>query len=125
MSELEWGTFKLEALAWGVAQQETEIDVEHVSLDIDQDVLVVPVFDLEDIANKTVSTERVCKVLNSGVVLLRVGLSVLTSEVVDDCRVRSACLLLDRRNGESVSNNLNETASGSRSNDFVWFQPER
>ena len=94
MCELEWSAFKLKSFAWCIAQQEPEVDVENMPFDVNQDVLVVPVFDLKDVADKTVSAKRVCKVLNSSVVLLRAGFPVLTAEVVDDCGVWPACLLL-------------------------------
>ena len=48
--ELERSLLKLDALTRCVAEEEPEIDMHDVSLDIDQDVPVVPVLDLQYVA---------------------------------------------------------------------------
>ena len=44
--------------------------MEHMTFDVNQDVLIVSVLDLEDIADQTVSAERVREVFHSLLVLL-------------------------------------------------------
>ena len=39
-------------VSWRVAQQEAEVNVDHVTLRIQQNVAVVPVFDLQDVAEE-------------------------------------------------------------------------
>ena len=99
--------------------------MENVALNIDQDVLIVTILDLENVANKTVSTERIGEVLDGLVVLLRSCLAKLTTEVVDDSGVSSTSLLLNRGDGEGVRDNFNESTVRTCGNNLIGFEPER
>lgn len=51
--------------------------MQHVTLDVDQNVLIVSVFDLQDVAYETVCTERIGEVFNSLLVAFATGLAIL------------------------------------------------
>ena len=57
LGQLEGRRLELEALARRVRQQEAEVDVEHVALNVNQDVLIMSVLYLKDIANQAVCTQ--------------------------------------------------------------------
>jgi len=46
LCQLEWSLFQLDTFAWGIREKETEVDVNDVSLDINQDISIMPVFNL-------------------------------------------------------------------------------
>ena len=66
-----------------------------MTLDIDQNVLIMSVFDLQDVADQTVSAKRVGEILNGNLVLFRAGFAVLASEIINNCRILSICLFFD------------------------------
>ena len=70
--------------------------MKHVSLNVNQNVLIVPVLDLQDVTDQTVGAQGVGKVVNGLLVFFRTSLPVLLLEVVNDGCVWPACLLLDR-----------------------------
>ena len=45
-----------------VGKHETKIDMDEMSVAVEEDVAVVPVFDLEEVGDERVSCERLCKV---------------------------------------------------------------
>lgn len=45
------------ALAWRITEKESKVYVDYMPLDIHQDVAVVSVFNLEDVADQTVSCQ--------------------------------------------------------------------
>ena len=96
LCQFEWCRLKLDSLAGRIGQQEAKVDMQHVTLNVDQDVLIVSVLDLQDVADKTVGAQGVGKVLNSLLIALPTGLAILRVEVVHDCRI-GTCLLLYRR----------------------------
>jgi hypothetical protein len=56
---------KLDTLAGGVTEEEAEVNVHNVSLDIHEDVSVVPVLDLQNVADQGVGREGPTEVLLS------------------------------------------------------------
>ena len=125
LRQLERRLLELDALAWGIREQEAEVDVKHMAFNVNQDVLVVPVFDLQDVADQAVSTERIREVLHCLLVLFRPGFTELASKVVYDGSVGASSLLLDRGDGERVRNYLDEAAVRATSQDFVGLEPQR
>lgn len=71
LGELECGRFEVK-IAWGVAEHEAKVYVDHVTFGVKQDVAVVAVFDLENIAKQTVAGHRSHEVLFGCVVLAKV-----------------------------------------------------
>ena len=69
--------------------------MQHVTFDVNENVLVVSVFDLQDVADQTVGTEGVGEVFNGLLVSLATGFAELLMEVVDDCGVGTR-LFFDR-----------------------------
>lgn len=53
--ELEWGSFESHIPSWGIGEHETEIDMNQVTIPIDEDVSIVTVFDLEEVGDYGVS----------------------------------------------------------------------
>ena len=96
LGQLEWRCFKFDPLAWRIAQKEAKVNVEHMTLDINENVFIVPVLDLQNVADEAVGAEGVREVFNCCLVLLGPGLAELTVEVIDDGWVWSTSLLLDR-----------------------------
>ena len=65
LGQLEWCFFKLKALPREAGQQESEVDVDNVTLVVDQDVLVVSVFYLKNIANERVGCQTLTECILS------------------------------------------------------------
>ena len=57
-SEFEVGIFKSEVVSWGNIENEAEVDVDDVATFIDEYVAVMPVFDLENVADDGVACLR-------------------------------------------------------------------
>ena len=70
LRQLERSLLKLNTFARCVGQKETKINVEHMALNVNQNVFIVPVFNLQDIADQTVGAERVREVLQGLLILL-------------------------------------------------------
>jgi len=62
-SQLERCLLKLNAFAWRVGEKEAEVNVHDVAFDVDQDVPIVTVLDLENVADQGVSCERPTEVI--------------------------------------------------------------
>lgn len=60
-SQLERGRFKVDP-SRGVAEHEAEVDVDDVALLIQHDVAVVPVLDLQEVADQAVTCHALCEV---------------------------------------------------------------
>ncbi len=45
-SQLEWRLFEFNAFAWGIGEQETEIDMHNVAFNVHHNVTVVAILDL-------------------------------------------------------------------------------
>ena len=69
--------------------------MEHVTLNVNQDVLIVPVLDLQDVTYQTVGAERVCEVFHGLLILFRACLAKLTPEVVYDGGIGAASFLFN------------------------------
>lgn len=56
VGKLEGGTLEIH-VSWGAREHEAEIDVDDVTVDVDQDVVVVPVFDVEVVLDEGIACE--------------------------------------------------------------------
>lgn len=63
MVQFKRSLLQLYAFAWSVGEQESKINVHHVALLVNEDVGIVPVFDLEHVADQRVSRQGVAEVL--------------------------------------------------------------
>lgn len=62
--QLKWSLLKLNAFAWCVTKEESKVNVHDVPLNVDEDVSVVSVFYLENIAQQRIGSETLAKVLS-------------------------------------------------------------
>ena len=69
--------------------------MQHMTLNINQNILIVPIFDLQDVANETVCTQRVSEVFDGDLILFRRWLAILTAEVVNNSGVGTPGFFLD------------------------------
>lgn len=51
MSQLERSFLKLDAFSWRVWQQKTEVNVKHMAFDVNQNVLIMSILDLQNVAD--------------------------------------------------------------------------
>lgn len=100
--QLEWCIFKLQSFTRSVAQEESEVDVHNVTFDIDQDVSVVSIFYLQDVAYERVCGQAFAEVLASHLESFLACASKLLFEIVDDIGVSTMHFLLDTVNAQSV-----------------------
>ena len=122
-SQLEWCLFEFYSLSWSVRKEESEVDMHDVTLDIDKNISVVSVLDLENVAQERISCKRLNKVVASLFECSRFRAAELLFEVVYDLRVATH-LLFDAVDAEGVIGELDQAASWTSGEDFVWFQPE-
>ena len=66
-----------------------------MTLNINQNILIVSVFDLQDVANETVCTQRVSEVFDGDLILFGRWLAILTAEVVNNSGVGTPGFFLD------------------------------
>ena len=66
-----------------------------MTLNINQNILIVSVFDLQDVANETVCTQRVSEVFDGDLILFGRWLAILTAEVVNNSGVGTPSFFLD------------------------------
>ena len=66
-----------------------------MTLNINQNILIVSVFDLQDVANETVCTQRVSEVFDGDLILFRRWLAILAAEVVNNSGVGTPSFFLD------------------------------
>ena len=97
--------------------------MEHMTFDVNQDVLIVSVLDLEDIADQTVSAEWVREVFHSLLVLLWAWFTVLAAEVIEN-RCVTACFLLNWRDWKSIWDHLYKSTVRSCRDNLIRFKPE-
>lgn len=121
--ELERSFLELETFARSVCQEESKVNVHDVALDVDQDVAVVSVLDVQNVAEQRVGRKTPAEVVTSLLVLLLLRATKLLLEVVDDPRVL-AHLLLDTVNGQGVLSDLDDASSSPGGQDFVGLEPE-
>lgn len=93
-------------------------------LNVNQNVFIVSVLDLKDIADKTVSTKGICEIFNSLLILFGSWLSKLSSEVVHNRWVCSSSLLFDRWDRKRVRNDFDQTTVWASCNNLVWLEPK-
>ena len=51
LRQLEWRLLELDSLSGCIGQEEAKVDVKDVALDVDQDVFIVSILDLQDVAD--------------------------------------------------------------------------
>lgn len=122
--ELERGLLELDALARRVRQEEAEVDVHDVAFNVDHDVPIVPVLDLQDVAQKRVGRQRLAKILPSQFVGPAPRGAKLVSEVVDDADVFASQLFLDARDAERIVADLDQAAPLPCRQNLVRLQPQ-
>ena len=66
-----------------------------MTLNINQNILIVSVFDLQDVANETVCAQRVSEVFDGDLILFRRWLAILAAEVVNNSGVGTPSFFLD------------------------------
>ena len=118
------GLFHLDALAWRNTQQKSEVDVNQVALNVDHDVTVVPVFDLQNVADKRVRGQTVAKVIPSLFVPLR-SAAILLRKVVLERGVRFLDLLFKCVYAHGIIDSLDKAAVGTSGQNLIRLDPER
>ena len=89
LRELERCPLELQSSPWEAGEEEPEVDVDNVAMGINEEVLVVSVFDLEDIACERVSGETGTEGILGSLVRLRFRVSSAEDvhKVVIECHV--------------------------------------
>ena len=85
-----------------MAQKESEIDVHQVTFNINQNVSIVSIFDLQDVAYKRVCGQTFAEVLTSKLESFLACATELLLEIVNDIRVSSMHFLFDTVNAQSI-----------------------
>jgi hypothetical protein len=97
--------------------------------DVQQDVAVVSVLDLKDVAHQRISSQRVAEVVDC--LASRFGLlAVLIVEVLKQSWQSLLAsdflpLFLNCMNAHGITDHFNQATPGTGGNDFVWPKPKR
>lgn len=95
-----------------------------MALDVDHDVSVVPVLDLQNVANERIGGEGLAEVLTRCLVGLAPRGAELIPEVVDDAYLLSSKLLFDARDAQRIVAYFDQAASLSGGEDLVRLEPQ-
>lgn len=68
-SQLEWSSLKSYTFPWCISEHESEINVNQMTFLVNYHVRIVSILDLQNVADKRVCSERVCKIVNSSFIL--------------------------------------------------------
>ena len=98
-------------------KHETEVDVNDMPVDIDQNIVVMAVFDVEEVGDKTVASQGLDKV--------HYGCLPVKPEhlFVDIAQIAFSWGLLQERDGPGVVDELDQPAVGTVGNDRVGLDP--
>lgn len=125
--QLEGRLFKLYAFSRGVGEEEAEVNVNHVAVLVDEDVGVVSVLDLQDVADQRVSSEGVTEVLPSLSELFSFEAEVESKVVLQldlTCPTFLDQLLPYVVDRERILYELNQATTVASRHDFVRPQPQ-
>ena len=121
--QLEGCLLEFDSFARSVREEKSEVNVHDVPLDIDENVSVVSVLDLEDVAQEGIGCKRLHKVVSGLFEGFCFCAAELLFKVVYDLRVATH-RLFDAVDAQGVVGKLHETASWASCKDLVRFHPE-
>mmetsp|Transcript_42215 Transcript_42215/g.123609 ORF Transcript_42215/g.123609 Transcript_42215/m.123609 type:complete len:310 (+) Transcript_42215:3-932(+) len=123
--ELEGGGLEAHVLARRVGEEEAKVDVDEGAVGVQQDVAVVPVLDLQQVAYDRVGRERLHKVAPRAVEGRGVRAAVAPLEELGEGVAVGRHRLLKRIERLGVWHHLDEARGGRRGEDAVGAQPQR